>query len=94
MTTLASLLVLALGVVLLKFSLEIKVSAILALALAALFFGLFSPSLVNSWLLAARLGIAAVVAIWLVVWLLSVRRTAGAGLVSGSLAGKKTGGQP
>ena len=56
MTAMASLAVLALGVVLLRFSLEIKVSAILALALAALFAGLFSPSLVNSWLLAARLG--------------------------------------
>jgi hypothetical protein len=39
------------------------------------FFGLFSPSIVNSWLLAARLGFAGVVALWLVVWLLFLRRT-------------------
>ena len=45
------------------------------LVFAVLFAGLFSPSLVNSWLLAARLGIAGVVALWLVVWLLYVRRT-------------------
>ena len=57
------------------FSLETKVFTILALALAVLFVGLFSPSFINSWLLAARLGIAGVVAIWLVVWLLWVRRT-------------------
>jgi hypothetical protein len=86
MTTVASLAVLALGVVLLRFSLASKISAVLTLALAGLFAGLFSPSLVNSWLLAARLGIAAVLAIWLVVWLLSVRRT-------GSLAGKTAGGR-
>ena len=86
MTAIGSLLVLAIGVVLLRFSLETKVLAILALAMAALFVGLFSPSLVNSWLLAARLGIASVVAIWLVVWLLYVRRT-------GSFVGKTARGQ-
>jgi hypothetical protein len=75
MTLIASAIALTIGVVLLAFSLEIKVFVILALALLVLFVGLFSPSWINSWLLAARLGIAAVVAIWLVVWLLYVRRT-------------------
>ena len=75
MTIIGSLLVLAVGVVLLWFSLETKVLTILALVFVVLFVGLFSPSFINSWLLAARLGIAGVVAIWLVVWLLYVRRT-------------------
>ena len=75
MTTIASLAALAIGLVLLWFSLETKVFTILALAFVVLFIGLFSPSFINSWLLAARLGIAAVVALWLVVWLLHVRRT-------------------
>ncbi len=86
MTAIGSLLVLAIGVVLLRFSLDTKVLGVLALALAALFVGLFLPSPVCSWLLAARLGIAGVVAVWLVVWLLWVRRT-------GSLIGKTAGGQ-
>ena len=75
MTAIASLLVLAIGGVLVWFSLETKVFSILALVFVVLFVGLFSPSVVNSWLLAARLGIAGVVALWLVVWLLFVRRT-------------------
>ena len=75
MTAIASLAALAIGAVLVRFSLETKTFAILALALAVLFAGLFAPSLVHSWLLAARLGIAGVVALWLVVWLLFVRRT-------------------
>jgi hypothetical protein len=75
MTIIGSLLVLAIGVVLLCFSLDTKVLTVLALVFAVPFIGLFSPSLINSWLLAARLGIAAVIAIWLVVWLLHVRRT-------------------
>ena len=75
MTAIASLIVLAIGAVLAWFSLETKVFSIFALMLAALFVGLFSPSFINSWLLAARLGIAGVVALWLVVWLLYVRRT-------------------
>lgn len=74
MTVIASLLALAIGLVLLGFSLETKVFTILAMALAALFLGLFWPSLVNSWLLAARLGIAGVVAAWLIVWLLRAHR--------------------
>lgn len=74
MTIIASLIALVIGLVLLGFSLETKVFTILALALAVLFVGLFRPSLVNSWLLAARLGIAGVVAVWLVAWLLYVRR--------------------
>ena len=77
MTVIASLLFLAVGGVLVRFSLETKVFAILALVFAALFVGLFAPSIVNSWLLAARVGIACVVALWAVVWLLFVRRTAG-----------------
>ena len=75
MTTIASLIILVIGIVLLGFSLETKVLTVLTLIFAALFIGLFSPSLINSWILAARLGIAGVVAIWLVVWLLYVRRT-------------------
>ncbi len=74
MTMIASLLILALGAVLVPFSLDTKVFAILALVFLALFVGLFTPSIVNSWLLSARLGIAGVVALWLVVWLLFVRR--------------------
>jgi hypothetical protein len=75
MTAIGSLLALAAGVVLVPFSLDTKVFTILALVFVVLFVGLFSPSIINSWLLAARPGIAGVVAIWLVVWLLYVRRT-------------------
>ena len=75
MTVIASLVVLVIGGVLLPFSLDAKVFTILAAGLGLLLAGLFLPSLVHSWLLAARLGIAAVVALWLVVWLLFVRRT-------------------
>lgn len=78
MTVIASLVAVAVGVVLLGFSLETKVFTVLALVFAVLFAGLFHPSFINSWLLAARLGIAGVVALWLVVWLLYVRRTSGA----------------
>ena len=74
MTTIASLIVLAIGAVLVPFSLDTKVFTILALVFLVLLVGLFTPSMVNSWLLAARLGIAGVVALWLVVWLLFVRR--------------------
>lgn len=76
MTVIASLLALAIGVVLLWFSLETKVFTILILVLAAVFAGLFAPPLIYSWLLAARLGIAGVVAVWLAVWLLSLHRNA------------------
>jgi len=75
MTIIASLLALTIGVVLVRFSLETKVFTILALVFVVLFVGLFTPSFINSWLLAARLGIAGVVALWLVVWLLYARRT-------------------
>ncbi|HPM83600.1 MAG TPA: hypothetical protein PLF81_23005 [Candidatus Anammoximicrobium sp.] len=75
MTAIASLIALATGVVLLMFSLETKVFVVLTLAFGVLFAGLFEPSIINSWLLAARLGIAGVIAVWLVVWLLYVRRT-------------------
>jgi len=75
MTLIASLLVLVLGLVLVPFSVETKVFAVLAAGFGLLFTGLFSPTTVNSWLLAARLGIACVVAVWLVVWLLHLRRT-------------------
>jgi len=75
MTTIASLIALAIGGVLVRFSLETRVFTILAVVLVALFVGLFAPSLINSWLLAARLGIAGVVALWLAVWLLHVHRT-------------------
>ena len=74
MTTIGSLLVLALGAVLLRFSLESKV-------LASWFWHSSSSSpaylcrrssIVGCW--RRRLGIAGVVALWLVVWLLWVRR--------------------
>ncbi len=70
----ASVLVLVLGVILVPFSVETKVLAVFAAAFGLLCAGLFSPTAVNSWLLAARLGIAGVVALWLVVWLLHLRR--------------------
>lgn len=88
MTAIASLAVLVIGVVLLWLSLETKVFTILALVLLVLFVGLFSPSFIHSWLLAARLGIAGVVAIWLVAWLLYVRRS---GHVRASFAGPNAG---
>ena len=75
MTLIASLTVLLVGVVLVPFSLDIKVLTILAGVLMASFANLFAPSVVNSWLLSARLGFAGVVAIWLVVWLLFLRRS-------------------
>ncbi len=74
MTTIASLLVLVLGLALVRSSLDTRVFVVLALAFIVLFVGLFQPSLIYSWLLAARLGIAAVVAVWLVVWFLGVVR--------------------
>ena len=75
MTLVASLIVLVIGVVLVPFSLDAKVFTILTGVLVVSFAGLFTPSIVNSWLLAARLGFAGVVALWLVVWLLFLRRT-------------------
>lgn len=75
MTTIASLAALAIGVVLLWFCLETKVLAVLVLAFGVLFAGLFQPSFVNSWLLAARIGVAGVVAVWFIAWLLYVRRS-------------------
>ncbi|MEN6450964.1 MAG: hypothetical protein ABFC96_10770, partial [Thermoguttaceae bacterium] len=75
MTTIGSLLALGIGVALVRFSLDRKVLILLVLALAILFVSLFLPSPVYSWLLAARPGIAGVLAIWLIVWLLYVRRT-------------------
>jgi hypothetical protein len=75
MTVLASLLAVAIGLVLLRFSLETKVFTILFLMFVALCVRLFWPSFIHSWLLAARLGIAGVVALWLIVWLLYMRRT-------------------
>jgi hypothetical protein len=74
MTAIASLLALAIAAVLVPFSVETKVFTILTLAFAVLFVGLFLPSMTHSWLLAARMGIAGAVALWLVVWLLFVRR--------------------
>ncbi|MHB8952965.1 MAG: hypothetical protein ACYC4U_08275 [Pirellulaceae bacterium] len=75
MTLMASLMVLVLGLALVPFSVETKVFAVFAVAFGLLFAGLFSPTTVNSWLLSARLGVAGVVAVWLVVWLLYLRRT-------------------
>ncbi len=74
MTLIGSLLALTMGVLLLRFSLETKVFMVLGLLFLIAFAGLFRPSLVNSWLLAARLGIAGVVVVWLAAWLLWVRR--------------------
>lgn len=75
MTLIASLCVLVIGFVLLPFSIDVKVFTILLAVVGVTFAGLFSPSVVHSWLLAARLGFAGVVALWLVVWLLFLRRT-------------------
>ncbi|NLS94912.1 MAG: hypothetical protein GXX96_22380 [Planctomycetaceae bacterium] len=75
MTLVASLGVLLIGLVLVPFSVDVKVFTILLAVLVVAFAGLFSPSVVHSWLLAARLGFAGVVALWLVVWLLFLRRT-------------------
>jgi len=91
MTVIASLVVLAAGVVLLWFSLETKVLAVLAAALAVLFAGLFLPSLVYTWLLAGRLGIAGIVALWTVVWLLHIRRRM---LLASPFAGRGTSAPP
>ncbi|MFW6170287.1 MAG: hypothetical protein ACODAD_07345 [Planctomycetota bacterium] len=74
MTLIASSLVLAVGVMLVPFSLDTKVFSILAVVLGLSFVGMFVPSVVNSWLLAGRLGIAGVIALWLVAWLLHIRR--------------------
>jgi hypothetical protein len=75
MTLVASLVVLVVGIVLVPFSFDTKVLIILAAVLAVLLTRLFYPSVVQSWLLAARIGIAGVIALWLVVWLLWARRT-------------------
>ena len=75
MTLLASLTILVVGILLLPFSVDTRVFAILAAILAVSFAGLYLPSTINSWLLAARLGLAGVVALWLVAWLLYLRRT-------------------
>jgi hypothetical protein len=75
MTAIASLIVLLVGFMLLWFSIEVKVSTVLVAALAVALGGLFVPSHVYSWLLAARMGIAGVIAIWLVAWLLYLRRS-------------------
>jgi len=75
MTAIASLIVLLMGVMLLRFSLDLKVFTILTFVFAVALTSIFWPSIVHSWLLAARLGVAAVVALWLVAWLLHVRRS-------------------
>ena len=74
MTLIASLSVLLLGLLLIPFSVETKVGAAFVGAFAVLFAALFFPSTAYSWLLAARLGIAGVIAAWLVVWLLYLRK--------------------
>ena len=86
MATIASLAVLAAGVVLLWFSLETKVLTVFAGVFAVLFACLFAPSFVQSWLLAGRLGIAGIVALWTVVWLLHVRHTRSFGAWRAGLA--------
>ena len=75
MTLIASLIVLVVGMLLLPFSLDAKVFTILAGVLGVPLAGLFWPSTINSWLLAARLGFAGVLALWLIAWLLYLRRT-------------------
>lgn len=74
MTLIASLAVLLLGVALIPFSVGTKVCAVFACAFGLLFTSLFFPATAYSWLLAARLGIAGVIAVWLVVWLLYLRK--------------------
>jgi hypothetical protein len=74
MTLIASLSLLLVGVLLIPFSVETKVGAAFVGAFGVLFAALFFPSTAYSWLLAARLGIAGVIAAWLVVWLLYLRK--------------------
>ncbi len=92
MTVIASLVVLFVGGLLLRCSLDVKVFTVLAVVFAVALARLFWPSVVFSWLLAARLGIAAVIALWLVAWLLHVRRAGYLQLASSQLlkAGSRT----
>jgi hypothetical protein len=94
MTLAGSLVVLAIGALLVFCRFEAKVLLVLAAALLALLAGLFWREAVLSWLAAARIGLASVIALWLVLFLLRVRRAiplrmaaAGAGTVLLSAVG-------
>ena len=94
MTLAGSLAVLAIGGVLVFFRFEAKVLLALAAALAVLLAGLFWREAVLSWLAAARIGLASVIALWLVLFLLRIRRAiplrmaaAGAGTILLSAVG-------
>jgi hypothetical protein len=73
MTLVGSLAVLVIGGVLAFVRFEAKVAAVFAAVLATLFAGLFWQEAVLGWVAAARVGLAAVIALWLVVFLLRVR---------------------
>jgi hypothetical protein len=94
MTLAGSLVVLVIGGLLISVRFEAKVLLVLAGTLAVLMAGLFWREAVMSWLAAARIGLASVIALWLVLFLLRVRRTiplrmaaAGAGTVLLSAVG-------
>ncbi len=96
MTLVGSLVVLGIGFVLVFFKLEAKVLLALVAGLSALLAGLFWPETVKSWLAATHLGIAGVLALWLVVFVLRMRRSiplrmaaAGAGTVLLSAIGSQ-----
>jgi hypothetical protein len=73
MTAVGSLLVAAIGVVLVFFKLEFKVILLLATIFATLLAGIFWPEAVKSWVAAAQLGLAATFALWLIVFLIRMR---------------------
>jgi hypothetical protein len=69
-----SLVVLVMGVALVFFRLEAKVFTLLAAVLGTLVAAMFWQEAVINWVGAARLGMAAVIALWLVMFILRVRR--------------------
>jgi hypothetical protein len=74
MTFAASVAMLLVGVAALRFRFEGKVALVFALVLAVLFAALFWPEATLSWLVAARIGIVAALAVWLVRFVVQVGR--------------------
>ena len=74
MTLAGSLAVMFAGVVLLAFRFESRVLLLLTAVLGCFLAGMFWPESVAAWLIAARIGGAGVLALWLVIFLLRVRR--------------------
>jgi glucose dehydrogenase len=70
-----SLAIFVVGFALVFVRLEAKVFVLLAAILGTIVAGMFWPEAMVNWLAAARMGVAAVIALWLVVFLLRVRRT-------------------